>query len=319
MLKGMARRSQPTLSVVPSRAIRIIGVPLDLGQTRRGVDMGPSAIRAAELQKRLRLLDFRVEDAGDVPVAIPETQRFGDRRLRYLGEIAAVCRETAERVRLAMAAGFVPLVLGGDHSIAAGTVGGLSHYFSRRPETFGLIWLDAHADINTPETSPTGNVHGMPLACCVGIGPAELAGLGGTVPLIDPARVALVGVRSVDENEKANLERSGVRLFSMRDIDERGMRRVMDDAINIAAGRGGPFHVSLDMDFVDPAEAPGVGSAVRGGASYREAHLAMEMIADANKMCSMEIVEVNPILDVGNRTGSLAVELALSAFGKRIV
>ena len=315
----MARRNEPTLSVVPNRSVRIIGVPLDLGQTRRGVDMGPSAIRAAELQKRLRLLDFRVEDAGDLAVAIAETQRFGDRRHRYLGEIAAVCRDAAEKVRLTMAAGRVPLVLGGDHSIAVGTVAGLSHYFSRRPKSFGLIWLDAHADINTPETSPSGNVHGMPLACCVGLGPTDLAGLGGTVPMIDPARVALVGVRSVDENEKANLDRSGVRVFSMRDIDERGMRRVMDDAIEVASGRGGPFHVSLDMDFVDPGEAPGVGTAVRGGASYREAHLAMEMIADAKKMCSLEIVEVNPILDVGNRTGSLAVELALSAFGKRIV
>lgn len=312
-------RKQPTLSVVPSRSLRIIGVPLDLGQTRRGVDMGPSAIRAAELQKRLRLLDFRVEDVGNIAVAIPETQRFGDRRNRYLGEIAAVCRETAEKVRLALAAGRIPLVLGGDHSIAIGTVAGLSHYYSRRPKSFGLIWLDAHADINTPETSPSGNVHGMPLACCVGIGPTDLSGLGGTVPMIDPARVALVGVRSVDENEKANLDRSGVRVFSMRDIDERGMRRVMDDAIEVASGRGGPFHVSLDMDFVDPGEAPGVGTPVRGGASYREAHLALEMIADSKKMCSMEIVEVNPILDVGNRTGSLAVELALSAFGKRIV
>lgn len=299
--------------------VRIIGVPLDLGQTRRGVDMGPSAIRAAELQKRLRLLGFRVEDTGNIAVAIAETQRFGDRRHRYLGEIAEVCRETAEKVRLAMEADRIPLVLGGDHSIAAGTVAGLSQHFQRRPQTFGLIWLDAHPDINTPETSPSGNVHGMPLACCVGIGPPELAGLGGTVPMIDPDRVALVGVRSVDENEKENLERSGVRVFSMRDIDERGMRRVMEDAIGVALGQGGPFHVSLDMDFVDPGEAPGVGTPARGGISYREAHLAMEMIADARKMCSMEIVEVNPILDVGNRTGSLAVELALSAFGKRIL
>jgi arginase len=303
---------------MPSK-IKILGVPLDLGQTRRGVDMGPSALRAAGLQARLRSLGHEVEDAGNVPVVIPETQKHGDDSARYLKEIADVCRGTAKRITTFVAGGWVPLVIGGDHSIAPGTVAGVSRYYREERKSLGLIWLDAHADMNTPATSPTGNVHGMPLAALAGLGPAALSGLLEKAPLIDPRRVALVGVRRVDDEERENVRRSGIRLFTMRDIDVQGMGKVMEQAIAIASKRTAGFHVSLDMDFVDPAEAPGVGTSCPGGVTYREAHLALEMIADSGKMRSLEVVEVNPILDTANRTASLAVELAMSAFGKRIV
>lgn len=281
--------------------------------------MGPSALRAAGLQTRLRGLGHQVEDAGNVPVVIPETHKSGDDSARYLKEIADVCKGAAKRVAKFLEDGCIPLVLGGDHSIAVGTVAGASQYFSARRKGLGLIWLDAHSDINTPETTPSGNVHGMPLAAIVGLGPARLAELAGKIPMIDPRRIALVGVRRVDTKEKENIQQAGLHLLTMRDIDEQGMRKVMEQAIAIASKRTAGFHVSLDMDFVDPSEAPGVGTPCPGGVTYREAHLAMEMIADSGKMRSLEIVEVNPILDTANRTASLAVELATSGFGKRIV
>ena len=215
--------------------------------------------------------------------------------------------------------GFAPLVLGGDHSIAIGTVGGVSKFFQERGKRIGLIWIDAHADMNTPQTSPSGNIHGMPLACCVGLGPRELTHLEGYAPLVRPENVALVGVRDVDVLEKPHVRHSGVRVFTMRHIDERGMRAVMEEAIQIASEDTAGFHVSLDMDFIDPAEAPGVGTPIRGGGTYRETHLALEMLSDTGRMTSMEVVEVNPILDEENRTARLAVELAMSAFGKRIL
>jgi arginase len=299
--------------------IKIIGVPLDLGEDRRGVDMGPSAMRVANLNARLRGLGYQVEDAGNVHVVIPEMMPFGNRRAKYLKEIAATCRRVAQQVGAALRAGFAPLVLGGDHSIAIGTLAGLSKHFRDRRKRIGVIWIDAHADMNTPQTSPSGNVHGMPLACCVGLGPRELTHLFGYAPLVRPQNVALVGVRDVDVLEKPHVRRSGVRAFTMRHIDERGMRAVMEEAIAIASDGAAGFHVSLDMDFIDPAEAPGVGTPIRGGGTYRETHLALEMISDTGRMTSLEIVEVNPILDSGNRTSKLAVELAMSAFGKRIL
>lgn len=304
---------------MPESKIKILGMPLDLGQARRGVDMGPSALRAAGLQTRLRGLGHQVEDAGNVPVVIPETRKSGDDAARYLKEIADVCKGASTRVSKFLADGWIPLVLGGDHSIAVGTVAGASRYYSAQRKSLGIIWLDAHPDINTPETTPSGNVHGMPLAAIVGLGPARLAELAGKIPMVDPRRVVLVGVRRVDTKEKENIRRAGIHLFSMRDIDEQGMRKVMAQAIGIASKRTSGFHVSLDMDFVDPSEAPGVGTPCPGGVTYREAHLAMEMIADSGQMRSLEIVEVNPILDSANRTASLAVELATSGFGKRIV
>jgi arginase len=218
-----------------------------------------------------------------------------------------------------MGRGVFPLVLGGDHSIAVGTVAGLSRHYRAQNQKLGLIWVDAHADMNTPETSPSGNVHGMPLACCAGMGPPELTEIFGYSPKVSPRNIAIVGLRDVDQTERGNVQRSGVRTFTMRQIDERGLRSVMDDAIGIASDGTAGFHVSLDMDSVDPHEAPGVGTPVRGGLTYREAHLAMETICDSGKMRAMEIVEVNPVIDESNRTAVLAVELVMSAMGKGIL
>ena len=304
---------------MPDAAIRILGVPLDLGQQRRGVDMGPSALRAARLQSRLRAMGRDVEDSGDLPVVIPETQSVVDDRARYLDEIASVCHATAERVSRTVAEGRVPLMIGGDHSIAVGTLAGVAQGLREQGRQLGLIWLDAHGDMNTLDTTPSGNIHGMGLACAIGIGPPALAGLISEPPIVLPEHVALVAVRDLDPGEKDNLRDSGVHVFTMRNIDERGMRNIIEQAIAVASGGTAGFHVSLDMDVLDPTEAPGVGTPCPGGISYREAHLAMEMIADSRSMLSFEVVEVNPILDTANRTGLLAVELALSAFGKQIV
>ncbi len=299
--------------------IAVIGVPLDLGAGRRGVDMGPSAIRVAGLGGRLAALGYEVEDWGNVAVEQPESLPAGHPRARYLPQIARACRLLARTVEKACTQGKVPLVLGGDHSVAVGTVSGVSHALRAKRQSLGLIWIDAHADMNTPETSPSGNVHGMPLACCIGQGPRELTRLYGYAPKVDPAHAVLVGVREVDQLERPHVRKSGVRAFTMRDIDERGLPAIMKEAIRIASEGTAGFHVSLDMDAVDPHEAPGVGTAVRGGITYREAHLAMELICDARHMTSMEVVEVNPVIDEANRTAMLAVELVMSALGKRIL
>ena len=299
--------------------IAVIGVPLDLGAGRRGVDMGPSAIRVANLHARLASLGYQVEDLGNLPVHQPESLPAGPARSRYLPQIAETCRRLASAVEKAAAQGKAPLVLGGDHSLAIGSVSGMSRCLRQRKQSLGLIWIDAHADMNTPRTTPSGNVHGMPLACLIGQGPCELTHIYGYAPKVDPASVALVGVREVDQLEKPHVKHSGVRAFTMRDIDERGLRAVMEEAIQIASGGTGGFHVSLDMDAVDPREAPGVGTPVRGGITYREAHLAMEILCDSRNMTSMDVVEVNPVIDEANRTAILAVELVMSAMGKRIL
>jgi len=299
--------------------IAVIGAPLDLGQDRRGVDMGPSALRVANLNRRVAALGYEVQDLGNVPVEQAEALPEGPERARYLPQIAATCIRLAEEVARALAAGRVPLVLGGDHSVAVGTVAGVSRHFRDAGQRVGLIWLDAHADMNTPESSPSGNVHGMPLACCVGLGPQELTDIYGYRPKVDSHHTVIVGLRDVDALEKPHVRESGVRAFTMRDIDERGMRAVMGDAIRAAAGGTAGFHVSLDMDFVDPKDAPGVGTPVRGGVTYREAHLAMEMICDCGQMVSLEVVEVNPVIDEANRTADLAVEMVTSGLGKRIL
>lgn len=298
-------------------AIRILGVPLDLGQRRRGVDMGPSAIRAAELRRLLQGLGHEVQDRGNLSVAIPETQPEGDGSARFLSEIAETCSEVSGRVSSFVGEGATPVVLGGDHSIAIGTLAGVSTAL-RGQHDVGLLWFDAHADMNTPDTTPSGNVHGMALASVVGLGDPRLANLAGRAPIIEPANVALIGVRDIDSEEKANVRDSGLHVFTMRDVDELGMRRVIESALGHLTQRCSRFHVSIDMDFLDPLEAPGVGTPCPGGVTYREGHLAMEMIADSGCMCSFEVVEVNPILDTANATSRLAVELALSAFGKRI-
>ena len=315
---------QPVVAdnIVPKK-IRILGVPLDLGQSRRGVDMGPSAVRVAGLEARLEALGHVVEDGGNMAVAIAETKKSGDPHAKYLKEITATCTKHAETVFKTLEAGKFPLVLGGDHSVAAGTVAGVAEFFRQQrrvqEQKIGLIWIDAHADINTPETSPSGNVHGMPLAAIMGLGPAELADIYGFRPKIHAENCVIVGVRDVDAREKENIKQAGLEVYTMRDIDERGMRTVIEEALRVAGRGTAGYHVSLDMDWIDPEDAPGVGTPVRGGASYREAHLAMEIIADHGRMTSFEIVEVNPVIDEHNRTADLAVELALSAFGKKIL
>ena len=301
-----------------SKEIEIIGVPLDLGQRRRGVDMGPSALRVAGLQAKLEALGYQVTDRGNVPVAVAETKGRGDDRAPFLEEIAYSAERTAECVQQALARRATPLVLGGDHSVAAGTVAGVAQYFRAQGQAIGLIWIDAHSDINTPETSPSGNVHGMPLAALLGMGPAVLSDLLGWSPKVLPQHTVVVGIRDVDEAERANIRRSGIAVYTMRDIDELGLRAVMEKALQVAATGTAGFHVSMDMDWVDPTEAPGVGTPVPGGATYREAHLAMEILADHGGMRSLELVEVNPILDERNRTAALAVQLICSAFGKKI-
>jgi arginase len=299
--------------------IAIIGAPLDLGQDRRGVDMGPSAIRVATLNKRLASLGYQVDDLGNVPVDQRESLPDSAEQVKYLPQIAVTCKRLAGIVDQALTKKKVPLVLGGDHSVAVGSVAGVSRHFRRKKQEIGLIWVDAHADMNTPETSPSGNVHGMPLACCIGLGPPELANLLGYAPKVNPHKTVLVGLRDVDLLEKGHVRETGVRAFTMRDIDERGLRSVMDEALRIATEETAGFHLSLDMDFVDPHFAPGVGTPVRGGATYREAHLAMELICDTGRMLSLEVVEVNPVIDEVNRTADLAVEMIMSALGKRIL
>jgi len=304
---------------IEARHIRIIGVPLDLGQSRRGVDMGPSAMRVAGLEAKLEALGYEVKDVGNVAVALAETKSEGDPHAKYLKEITDTCTKEAELVLKTLESDAIPIVLGGDHSIAAGTVSGVAEFYRRKRQRIGLLWIDAHTDINTPDSSPSGNVHGMPLGAIMGLFESPLTDLYGFSPKVQPQNCVLVGVRDVDNYERENIRKSGVHVFTMRDIDERGMRTVMEEALRLA-GRGTVgYHVSLDLDWIDPEDAPGVGTPVWGGATYREGHLAMEIIADHGRMLSFEMVEVNPVLDERNQTAELAVELALSAFGKKIL
>jgi len=302
-----------------NKNVSIIGVPLDLGAGRRGVDMGPSAVRVADLNKKLTRLGYKVTDAGNIPVDIPETQEVGDQHCKFLREIVQICENLAKLVENSLTQGRLPIVLGGDHSLALGSLAGLAHFYRQQKQNIGLIWFDAHADFNTPETSPSGNIHGMPLSSSLGFGPPELTNIFGIQPKIRPQNTVLVGVRDIDTPEKEVLLSSAVRVFTMRDIDERGMRSVVEEAIRIATQQTIGFALSWDMDFIDPAYAPGVGTPIRGGASYREAHLAMEMIADTGKLRMLELVEINPVLDNINATANLAVELILSALGKKIL
>ncbi len=302
-----------------AQKIRIIGVPMDLGQSRRGVDMGPSALRVAGLQTRLKQLGHTVEDIGNIPVKQPEEQHYGEKHAKYLHEIAETCRGLAEMTEKTLAEGFLPVVLGGDHSIAIGTCSGVSNFFRKQSKKIGCLWLDAHGDMNTPESSPSGNVHGMPLASLIGYGAPELVELLGYKPKVEPRNVSMVGVRDLDAKERRLVKDSGVHAFTMRDIDERGMREVMSEALRFATDDTDGIAVSVDMDLIDPADAPGVGTPVRGGITYREAHLAMEMIADSEAMASLEVVEINPVIDLHNKTALLAVEMVLSALGKKIL
>lgn len=299
--------------------VRILGVPLDLGQARRGVDMGPSAVRAAGLNAAVKALGHQVEDAGNVHVKIPEEQHFGDRRAKYLNEIAETCQDVADRVGQALEAGCFPLSLGGDHSIAIGTISGVAKFYHDRGQSVGCLWIDAHADMNTPETSPSGNVHGMPFAALLGYGPEALTKIAGFAPKLRAEHCVLIGARDLDSRERRIVKDSGVHVLTMREVDEQGMRAVMEKSLALARQGTAGFVVSWDMDVVDPVEAPGVGTPVRGGVTFREAHLAMEMIADSKSMLALELVEINPIIDVHNATAILAVGLVTSALGKKIL
>jgi len=295
-----------------TRKVAIIGAALDLGQGRRGVDMGPSAMRAAGLEERLRSLGYEVRDLGNVASPEPEATALGDESARFLPEIKETCARVAALVQ-ASTADEIPLVLGGDHSVALGTLGGLAS--AHGPG--GVLWIDAHSDINTPETSPSGNVHGMGLAAALGLAGPEFESDAWTLPAVDPERVALIGTRQLDEGERRLLRKAGVRVFTMSEIDRIGIERAIRESLDRVAG-GGFVHVSLDMDVLDPVVAPGVGTPVRGGLTYREAHLALELVAESGLAGSLEVVEVNPILDRENTTALTAVELVASALGKTI-
>ncbi|MEY4636191.1 MAG: Arginase [Acidobacteriota bacterium] len=301
------------------KTVHIIGVPLDLGGNRRGTDMGPSAFRIAGLAEQLTALGLAVTDKGDVPSPIPEARGAGDPRKRYVKEIAKVCQRLFQTSLASFAEGATPIALGGDHSLAAGSVAAAAAHLRAQNKPLGLIWVDAHGDMNTPASTGSGNVHGMPLAALLGPEPAELAHFAGDRAAVLAKHTVLVGIRNLDEREKQAVRASQVHVFTMKDIDRLGIAAVMDRAIAIASRGTGGFHVSYDLDACDPTVAPGVGTPVKGGLSYREAHVVMEMIAESGKMTSLDLVEVNPALDVRNTTAEFATELALSAFGKNIL
>jgi len=301
------------------KKIRILGVPMDLGADRRGVDMGPSAIRTTGLSRKLMQLGYEVVDWGDIPVPIPETLQILDTNIKYLPEVAQANRVLADKVEAVLEDGATPVVLGGDQSISIGSIAGVSSFYRQRGEKVGVIWFDAHGDMNTPETTPSGNIHGMPYAASLGLGVRELTHIKGFAPKLDARVCVLIGARSLDEREKDNIRTTGLHTFTMRDLDERGIRSVLEAALEMTSHDTAGVFVSLDMDFFDPFEAPGVGTPVMGGATFREGHLAMEMIADTHKLLALEVVEVNPVLDTRNRTAELAAGLILSAFGQRIL
>ena len=302
-----------------SQTVHIIGVPLDLGAGRRGVDMGPSALRIAGLAERLAELGVAVLDRGDLAAPIPEMMTPGNQQKKFIAEIAGVCDRLQQTALATLAEGGFPVVIGGDHSVSAGSVAAAAAHARTRHETLGVLWVDAHADMNTPATSPSGNVHGMPLAALLGPEPTELSRLGGFSPKISPEQTVLLGIRNLDDREREQVQASGVRVFTMKDIDRDGIAAVAEQALAITCRGTAGLHVSFDMDVCDPSIAPGVGTPVRGGLNYREAHMVMEMVADTGRLSSLDIVEVNPILDHGNATAALACELVLSALGKRIL
>jgi len=301
------------------RPVHVIGVSLDLGGNRRGVDMGPSAFRIAGLGERLAALGLSVSDGGDLVAPIPETKAAGDPAKKYIREIARVCERLYKTSLAVLEKGGIPLVLGGDHSLAAGSVAATSDFVRREGRPLGLIWVDAHGDMNTPATSGSGNVHGMPLAALLGPEPAELSRIGGFSPKVEPARTVLIGIRNLDEREKERIREAGVHVFTMKDIDRSGIAAVVEQAIALAGRDSGGLHVSFDMDVCDPSIAPGVGTPVKGGLNYREAHMVMEIVADSGLLRALDLVEVNPILDDRNMTAILGAELAGSALGQKII
>ena len=302
------------------RSVHIIGVPLDLGGGRRGVDMGPSAFRIAGLGERLNSLGLSAVDCGDLPSPIRETQDPRDDKKKYIHDVASVCQALYEKALASLEAGALPLALGGDHSLGAGSVAAAAEWARRTKKLpIGLLWVDAHGDMNTPATSPSGNVHGMPLAALLGPEPAELSGIGGWSPKVQPAHTVLVGVRNLDEREKAAVRDSRVHVFTMNDIDRQGIASTVEQAVKLAGQGTAGIHVSFDLDACDPAIAPGVGTPVRGGFNYREAHMVMEIVADSGLLTSLDMAEVNPTLDLRNTTAELGTELVLSALGMKIL
>jgi arginase len=302
------------------KPVHIIGVPLDLGGNRRGVDMGPSAFRIAGLGERVGALGFPVVDKGDLPAPIPETRERYDERKKYIRDIANVCEALYQAAGASLHAGAMPLVLGGDHSLAAGSVAASAEWArTTKNLPIGLLWLDAHGDMNTPATSQSGNVHGMPLAALLGPEPSELANIGGVSPKLLPEHTVILGVRNLDEREKVAVRDSRVHVFTMKDIDRQGIASIVEQAVALASNGTAGIHVSFDMDVCDPFIAPGVGTPVKGGLDYREAHMVMEMVADSGRLIAIDMVEVNPTLDMQNTTAQLGTELVLSALGMKIL
>lgn len=315
----VAEKTEKDIGRRPKKAVSILGVPLGYGASMAGVDMGPAALRVARLNQRITSLGYSVRDLGDLRLERPQVMPQPGDKLKYVQEIRAACEQLAREVEEIMTADELPLILGGDHSIALGSIAGVSSFYRKRQEPLGLIWFDAHADMNTPESTPSGNIHGMPLAVVLGFGTPELTGVAGFSPKLDPALCVHIGARDIDSGERELIRKLGLRFITMREIDERGMSACIDEAITIASRASAGYSVTFDVDVLDPGDAPGSGTLVRGGLTYREAHLAMEKIAEAGGMQSLEVVEINTALDINNKTAELGVELILSALGKTIL
>lgn len=317
----IAEQAQTSLPNRPGvgRRVSILGVPLGFAAGIAGVDLGPAAMRVTRMNQRIAQLGYEVRDLGDMRIVQPQFVAEPGDKAKYLREVSIACEDLAQEVYKILRAGELPITLGGDHSIAIGSIAGAASFYRERGESLGLIWFDAHADMNTPETTPSGNLHGMPLAVLLGYGATELTKIAGFAPKLDPRFCAHVGARDIDQGERELIRRLGIRFFTMREIDERGMKACMDDAIAIASQASGGYCVTLDIDALDPGDAPGSGTVVRGGLTYRESHLALEKIAEAGGMRSFEVVEINTALDINNRTAELGVELILSALGKTIL
>lgn len=311
--------AESTMELKPERAVSVLGVPLGYGAGMAGVDMGPAALRVARLIERISQLGYQVTDKGDLHLERPRAPAQPSDKLKYLPEITKACEQLAAEVHSILKSGEMPVILGGDHSIAIGSIAGVAAHCRERDQTLGLIWFDAHADMNVPETTPSGNIHGMPLSALLGYGAPALTNIGGFAPKLQPQFCAHVGARDIDRGERELIRKLGMRFFTMREIDERGMSACMDEAIAIASQASGGYAVTFDVDALDPTDAPGSGTLVRGGMTYRESHLALEKIAEAGGMCSLEIVEINTALDINNKTAELGVELILSALGKTIL
>ncbi len=311
--------AQKATDIGPRRKVDILGVPLGFGASMAGVDMGPAALRVALLHERIAELGYEVRDLGDLRFERPQSHPDPHDKLKYVEEVRDACEKLAKQVHDILTSGNLPLILGGDHSIAIGSISGVASFCRERKKELGLIWFDAHADMNTPETTPSGNIHGMPLSALLGFGAPQLTHVAGFAPKVEPKFCAHVGARDVDRGEREMIRQLGMRLFTMREIDERGISACMDDAIAIASRANGGYAVTLDIDVLDPGDAPGSGTLVRGGLTYREAHLGMEKVAEAGGMISLEMVEINTALDVNNKTAELGVELILSALGKTIL